>query len=255
MKMRFPLIAALALAVTIVACNDMPVAPDVNFELIDGYDRVEEVNRHVYGEFVFELEGTGGVTAILDGPGNWQGNLPRNAPSNANWCVDGVWFNPQGRKTAGAVDQPHPHCTQEGSETVYVILEPISAYYDQNPGGNIFLEFTTDGDQVKRVGSGRGMHTEGQGVLEAHAVLRDDPTQRVGVIRFDLGDYTGTDTQDLFNCTYSYDAEGEPDSGCLNHMISFDYTPNADGTGVGVATTGQQGFLWWKAATDYFRAN
>jgi hypothetical protein len=255
MKMRFPLIAALALAVTIAACNDMPVAPDVNFELVDLNERVAEdqVNARVWLSFAipFEVEVPGGGTGVLvpvaqqDGPAL---NFPGNQ-KNAGTCESGTWKNKNGKGIGGTNSDPHPHCTvyeEQGgtsTETVEVILEPISARYERVGGSPQWrLRFTNetgDNGAVKILANDDIL--QGSGEIVAWAVLKDDANNRVGKITFDLGQFDGE-----WDTSIDCEVSGDPDAdGCLRQEVAFSYTPEADGIGAAGEYTG--GFFWWES--------
>lgn len=266
MKMRFSFLAALALAVTLTACSDTLLAPDsANFELVDTGDRIDkdDVNARVYLSFAipFEIEipggGTGAIvpTAQADGPAL---NFPGPA-KNAGSCESGTWKNKNGSGMGGTEANPHPHCTiwiEEGGstfETIYVVLEPISAYYEVKNANQHLLHFADrpgDNGAVKILNNAGEL--EGNGEIVAWAVLQDDLDQRVGKITIDLSDLTGE--WDVMDCTISGDPSAD---GCLKTPVPFSYEPEAEEDGgIGIAGTYVEGFLWWEfvdAGTGWYR--
>lgn len=243
-------LAALALA----ACGDgsAPVtAPDgPNHELVDPGQRVAatDVNAWVYGTFSLTFGG-GDPGVIRSGPASFPGN-----PKNAGSCEDGLWINPQGKRTSGSLTRPHPHCVGESTQTVQVVLEPISVK-NGNPGqsDNEYLQFTADREdgQVKKVGGGgpNEPNTQGEGTLVAYAI--DASTigttkTRVGQFTIDLAQYSANQTNRFAeNCSLG-DVTAPR---CLNLVITADYEPLAVG-GVGTATNAVTGFLYWTPASQ-----
>lgn len=103
-------------------CDDPadPRSADPSFELVDPAQRTAALNAHVYGSFA--VAAGGGV--IRSGPANFPGK-PKSGPGT---CVDGLWYNPQGKATSGSLAKPHPHCFLPGA-AIEVVLEPITACY------------------------------------------------------------------------------------------------------------------------------
>jgi hypothetical protein len=152
MKMRIPLIAALAVIVSLAACSDMPSAysPDeLNL-------KAASPNTSVSGSFEIVEEGGTVVT-------------PRTLPvGGAGSCYTndagiGVWVQPG----TGAHNVGHSQCndieTTEGS-TVAVSFDVV-ANFVQPPSGNVQLNFTTcgytedeDGNWIQDCDASRYVH-------------------------------------------------------------------------------------------------
>jgi hypothetical protein len=270
MKKIIALPMAALLAAAMVACTDSNpagLAPEgPSFELIDKEQRVDadDVNAHVYGSFTlsFTVDGPGGIGPITSGPANFPGNA-----KNAGTCDNGLWINPQNKRTSGNLERPHPHCVgeTEGSVTVKVVLEPISAINDNIGAGNEFLQLADDrpkGD-VRVRGAGEGQTSEGRGIIEAYAIdastIGSNP-RRVGVLTIDLGQYTTEKTNYfLDDCSLTVD---ETYFRCLNKVIVADYRPLAGDDGVGdpfvfadwdedvQGAYPLTGFLYWAYSAD-----
>jgi hypothetical protein len=123
MHSRFPAPVTLIVATMFaIGCSESatdPRSPDPSFELVDPAQRTQQFNSHVYGSFAVAA---GGV--IRSGPANFPGK-PSSGPG---FCVDGLWYNAQGKATSGSLTKPHPHCFS-ASATIEVVLEPITACY------------------------------------------------------------------------------------------------------------------------------
>jgi hypothetical protein len=277
MRKIFALPLAAVVAAGFVACDSNPtaLAPEgPNFELFDKDQRVDkdDVNAHVYGSFVITFEGE---PAVLGG--GVGANFPGKGKSGSGTCgeadkpdLNGVWFNPQGRRTSGSPDNPHPHCVGTGGGSVEVVLEPISVENANVGEDDEFLRFTArDGqgvgfnyDGVRIQGSG-GRNTNAAGVIEAYAILAStlasgDPV-RVGILTIDLEQFK-LDGANLFADKCVLD-EAEYGPRCLNKVILADYAPWGDnGVGRIVNATDEEsddyeaisGFLFWSPATSPF---
>lgn len=234
------------------ACSDAgtvagPEGPQ--FELTNPDDRLaaEAVNAHVYGTFSITFEASGGTGAITSGPANFPGN-----PKNAGECDDGLWINARGKRTSGSLENPHPHCVGETSESVQVVLEPISAEYGTFGRGGQELVFSDD-EELRVHLTGGGDHMRGDGVVEAYAILAStlgDTNERVGILTFDLDQYHSNNTDYFADDCALDDSETAPQ--CLDLIISADYAPLSDPDGVGEATDDVQGFLYWSDASEPF---
>lgn len=277
-KLAFLPLTALAFT---AACDDTksPVAPEgANFELVDKDSRVltADINAHVYG--TFSLNFGGGATTVVGRTGD--GIIPGNQKVSGR-CEAGLWFNPQGKPTAGTYNKPHPHCVQTVSgQTIQVVLEPISVDWgNAGQSDNEFLRFTKEGAldangneiKVKYVGAGNcpprkaeagecridpnGDKTSGEGIIRAFAI--DAVTKaRVGTLTFNLADFTTT-SGNLFatECTVGAVTISSTNTTdllrCLPHVFSATYEPLAQG-GVGTTTNNVQGFLYWVSARTPF---
>jgi hypothetical protein len=269
--MKKPFLLPIAATVALIAaCSDTPTglapgAPDL--ELVDAGQRVKttKVNAHVYGTFSLTV-GDGEAKIVgRTGPAIFPGNS-----KNSGSCVEGLWYNPQGKPTSGSYTKPHPHCVEEVSgEMIQVVLEPISVEWKVvgNPG-NEFLIFGSDGGdaiEVKYVGGSNCPpnnknctpvpgHTKGEGIIRAYAIdastINTTP-KRVGILTIDLAGFDKPDGN-LFetDCTMN-EVTINGDTvliKCLPHEILADYEP----LGVGVSTTGVPGSLYWVKATTPF---
>lgn len=242
-----------ATAVVLAGCGttDAPMAVRTSAELYDATKRVavNDINARVYGTFAIEFGSEGGYEVILSGEANFPGK-PKGGPG---WCDNGLWINSQGKRTAGSLDHPHPHCvrTGDGTEAVTVVLEPISVRHNIAGGsGNENIEFAaTDADGlVSRVGGGGNPHTEAQGTIVAYAI--DIATnKRVGLLTIDLSQYAHA-SLNYFDSDCTID--GESYARCLNKVILADYAPLAGPDGVGEATADVSGFLYWTPASEPF---
>jgi hypothetical protein len=241
MKMRFPLIAALALAVTIVACNDMPVAPDVNFELVDETLRRATGNADVIATFSYTIPGKPGIRANEPGI-NSEGK-------EIGFCHEdgtGRWMNPSNRRWANAV--PHSHCLNEGADEKIISLEKItSQFVSQEQGGpgnrftvtDLFLSNSNDYFKVRWHGNSEQMTANG--IVEAIAV--DQHGNPFGKFVFNLADFSGTT-----NYFADYEATVEGAGVCvfgLSKTIDATYYAPDDDEGVNVPGT-----LYWETGED-----
>lgn len=257
---------AAIVAVGVVACADEPtgLAPQgPNYELVEIGTRVEkdDVNARVWLSFAipFEVEvegGTGEVIPVAQ-PDGAALNFPGNE-NNAGTCEGGTWKNKNGKGMGGTDTKPHPHCTiyvDAGGgtvETVYVVLEPISAEYVRQNANQWRLAFTNEGGDNGKVLVKNNEQLKGNGQILAWAVFQEDPDQRVGQISFDLGQFDDS-VWDNDVCEVS-DKDDLPATSCLAQLIDFSYQPigEADGgyglSGFGIADTYEAaGFLWWES--------
>jgi hypothetical protein len=238
--------------VLLSACSMEVVRETPSFELVDPAQRLDAslVNAHAYGSFVLTFDG--GATAILSGPANF----PGNPPGGPGTCDNGLWINSKGKRTAGSVSQPHPHCTATG-KAMEVVLEPISSSATTASreeacpvgGCNSFLIF----DDLKAGGlsvqykagiKGAPGSTVGTGTIDAYAIdaaTLNGANVRVGTITIDLTQYNSVDN--LFGTCDM----GDDQVLCLPLVVTATYKPLGAG-GVGTIQT-VNGFLWWAPAT------
>lgn len=250
-KLAFVSLAALVAYGTACDHADTVAGPEgPQLELTDADLRLDagDVNAHVYGTFAITFEGsTTGV--ITTGTANFPGN-----PKNAGECDDGLWINPRGKRTSGSLENPHPHCVGEGSETVQVVLEPISAMYSTfgQAGQRLDLADPSEEEQVAHL-TGGGDHSRGEGTVVAYAIdasTLGDTNDRVGTLTFEMDQYHANNTDYFAEDCDLGDSETAPR--CLDLIISADYAPLPDPDGVGEATDDVQGFLYWSDATEPF---
>jgi hypothetical protein len=244
---RVMLCALLALAVA--ACSERRSSPtSPSFELVDPTERIDadKVNAHVYGSFALDFTTQGGSTVITSGPANF----PGHPPAGPGTCVDGTWYNSQGKRTAGSLDKPHPHCVSTGDGTsITVVLEPISSDWgNRGQSSNEFLRLAADlaDGSVRRVGGGSATQTKGDGIIVGYAIdastLAGTP-KRVGTLTIDLNQLDD-DNVNLFDSDCSVDEAAR----CLPRIIGATYDPLPAPDGVGIHTESVQGFFWWKDA-------
>lgn len=263
-------IIAAALMLGLAACSDTSDTFAPQMELVDPTKRVadDDVNAWVYGSFSITFEGAASVLG-----GGAQANFPGN-PKNAGTCGTvgggdtGVWYNPQGKRTAGSETKPHPHCVGNGGGTVTVVLEPISVHNGGTAGtANEFLQFALEDEDGRAHVTGSNQQpdkqgTQAQGILVAYAIdasTLGTTNKRVGILTIDLGQYDslGSGSVNYFETGCTIDGvSGSPR--CLNKIIQADYEPLPAPDGVGHAIDSSTalepitGFLYWSSAETPF---
>jgi hypothetical protein len=262
MRKLFAVPVAMLAAAGLAACSESPTESFTpQFELVDPSQRiaVADVNAHVYGSFALSFDVTtgssGGWGVIRSGPANFPGN-----PKNAGMCDDGLWINPQGKRTSGSMDKPHPHCVGETegdleTTTVHVVLEPISAEFttsEDRTSGQTWQRELKLGSGLGAKVAGNGVKTEAAGSVEAFAINASTlgtTNVRVGILTFDLAQFASEVTNYFdTDCTIA-DVDDAPR--CLDLVITATYAPLAVG-GVGVVNNNVTGFLYWSPATSPF---
>jgi hypothetical protein len=266
--------AALLPCVLVLACSpETPTTPttspssELAFELTDIGNRIspEFVNAHVHGSFALPL-GSATPTVITTGPANF----PGHPPAGPGTCDNGTWINQQGKRTAGTLDYPHPHCLTPPT-VIEVVLEPISACYSRfaHPTGPCAVYAPSDPDLspdkhalsfsdtwILGQRGDQTLFTRGfTGPLTAYAIdasTLGGANRRVGTLSIDIQqqyNFNSAPGSSLFqgDCLLD-DVTGIP---CLNQVIFVDYTPLETG-GVGVPTTGVPGFLYFVPADAPF---
>jgi hypothetical protein len=251
MKKIFALPLAAVVAAGFVACDtdSTLLAPEgPNRELVNEDLRIDakDVNAWVYGSFSITFEGQPGVLG-----GGVEANFPGKGKSGSGTCGeendegvnDGVWYNPQGRRTSGSASAPHPHCVGSGGGSVSVVLEPISVYNGgtfgtaseylqfarENPDGRVHIT-GSDGQPDKQ-------GTQAQGVIRAYAILAETlgaENTRVGILTIDLEQYksTGSSSVNYFTTGCNMGLPNTADLPCLDKVIRANYEPwgpNAEG--------------------------
>jgi len=222
----------------------------------------------MYGSFVTTAGNPGGV--IVKGPAHFPGHPPAGPGS----CDNGLWVNAQGKRTAGSLDMPHPHCFQP-SEGIQVVLEPISVCHTGlpkcalesmlglDPAGQkttgVFLVdhrssitrltgttiFAKDG--VTPVGgSTTGFAEWIVGYAIDAATIAGTP-RRVGWMVIDLSQF-GSKEANYLDATCTLD-DGL-DAPCINLVISADYKPFPPEEGGAGSPGTANGFLWFTPATS-----
>jgi hypothetical protein len=245
-------------------------ADDLANEVVDVGTRVDPraVNAHVYGSF--RVDGGGGTPGVITGgPANFPGS-PSSGPGT---CVDGQWYNSQGKATSGSLVRPHPHCIRPAA-AMEVVLEPLSACFSGFPGNTIpcpavvadknytsltaFLGGGTSSFAVQgfepRIPGTVMPKSDGAGSVTAYAIdatTLGTTNRRVGTLTFDLAQYNSTTENYL-----PADADGNPTctvdpaqaSPCLNKVISAVYNPLPAPDGLGPTDFTVAGYLWLRQA-------
>jgi hypothetical protein len=287
MVVALPLAALLAAGLVACDSNSSPLAPpDPDKELIDPERRVgtdnlgeNETLVHVYGNFSIVF---GGQRDILGG-GEEAVFFPGKGKSGSGWCgvegkpeLNGLWINPQGRRTSGSPDKPHPHCVR-GDEGVEIILEPITAIHvvvEEEALDEMLILGAPRGaggggaaDEVYLHGTGRygdTPNTKGRGTIEAWAIvastINDAEPRRVGKLTINLAAEYEVAGLNVFADACVLDATIDYVR-CLNHVIIADYEPYGDdpeGTAI-ISTTMEDGderqitgMLYWAPAESAF---
>jgi hypothetical protein len=263
MKTSIKFVPLVVFAAVVAGCADStsPVAPGAALpELVDGTKRVnaDQVNARVFGTFAIQV-GTASLEVITSGPANFPGT-PKDGPGT---CVDGRWFNSQGKGTSGSLTKPHPHCLRS-SVPVTIVLEPISARYSDP--GNGQEQYSMDLAQGGGDGSAAYIYethpvsgdvqkdqTVGKGVVQAYAIdasTLGTTNRRVGILTIDMTQFNNH-PGDLFSETCEVAAAVR----CLDYVLTASYAPLASPDGLGVAQPSVLGFLYWTAAESPFNYN
>jgi len=259
----------LALACGVAACTDrVPTAPgSPGLELTDPAIRMQAdaVNGHIYGSFRVGA-GSGGSTVISSGAANF----PGHPPAGPGTCVNGLWYNPQGRPTSGSLSRPHPHCIQPAA-AIEVVLEPISICYTGfasaicatravKGGVTTALLFTGSlaGDQAADLigftsTSTLPSTTEPTGTLTAYAIdaaTLGTTNRRVGVLTVDLAQYASSEANLIdTNASDGCSLDATIMAPCLNRVITAIYNPLPAPDGIGPVDQAVEGFLWISPAS------
>jgi hypothetical protein len=262
--------AAVLACVLVLACTENSVTPpDPSFELVDIGSRLDpsQVNAHAYGSF--RVDGGKGTAAVItSGPANFPGK-PKSGPGT---CVDGLWYNSNGKPTSGSLTKPHPHCIRSAA-AIEVVLEPISVCYNgfpepavacKRPANTRFFTHTAVNFDVlgARVTGFAPTSASGvpktEGLLSITAYAIDATTlgttnHRVGTLTIDLTQYNSPEANYLAldengNPTCSVDpAQPSP---CINKVISAKYNPLPPPNGLGPTDFSVSGFLWLTPASS-----
>jgi hypothetical protein len=227
------------------------------------------VNAHAYGSFRVGV-GAGGSTVITSGPANFPGHPPAGPGS----CVDGRWYNPQGKPTSGTLTRPHPHCLK-AAPSIEVVLEPISVCFSSSlaaasckkkavKGYSVgFAVFgLSDDESTDAVVEGwqpldpsntaTPPLTIGSGTVTAYAIdasTLGTTNRRVGTLTLDLTAFD-SDAENLL------DADGSDGCSidatiiapCFNRVITARYNPLPAPDGIGPTDYAVEGFLWFTPA-------
>jgi hypothetical protein len=257
----------------LTACGERPSDPSApSLELTNPARRMPStaINAHAYGSFRVGV-GAGGSTIITSGPANFPGHPPAGPGS----CVDGRWFNPQGKPTTGSLTKPHPHCIQPAA-AIEVVLEPIStcfagpliktatcakkavkgytvafAWLGESDDGteDAIVEGWQPSDPANALTPPR---TVGSGTITGYAIdaaTLGTTNTRVGTLTLNLLDYN-SESLNLM------DADGTDGcvldatilAPCLNRVISARYNPLPAPAGIGPTDFAVEGFLWFTPA-------
>ena len=241
------------------------------FELYATGDRLDPsyVNAHVYGSFRISAAVEGPASVILSGPANFPGH-PAAGPGT---CENGTWINANGRRTAGTIERPHPHCLQS-SATMEVVLEPISACYT---AFNMPLQADCLGS-IKGFSSGLrfgtqivdgapamlgliGVNSKTLGVpsftkplgtsLTGYAIdasTLGTTNRRVGTLTIDMLEFSSSGTNILpANALEDCSMDASLSYPCIDRVVVATYNPLPEPAGVGIADTVVEGFLWMAA--------
>jgi hypothetical protein len=255
--MKKVLIPTIALLIGAAACSDelslmAPAGPQ--FELTDPYAIVSRVDAMVSGSFSIPVYDTPA------GGGNPSGRVADNrthVPDHARGeCEDGVWYNPQGRKTSGSSERPHPHCvgliTEPGDPVLVrtIILEPISVKINSSTSNNnyqvYFAESIKIGEESVDTLKVQQRHTQndvvGVGTMEAWAV---DMATDVKVGRVTINLSTQYTQNGLLVALPADCGDFGVFSKCFNKTVVFAYTPEPGVQDAGTAGN-VSGVLFWK---------
>ncbi len=265
LTLAIPLTLALACAEPTVA----PQAPQLELTNPDHRATATSVNAHAYGSFRVGV-GAGGATVITSGPANFPGHPPAGPGS----CVNGLWYNPQGKPTSGTLVKPHPHCLKP-APSIEVVLEPISVCFSlMSPAGckkkavkSYTVGFAVFG--VSDDGSTEAVIegwtpldpsnaetpplTVGSGTITAYAIdasTLGTTNKRVGTLTLDLTAFN-SGSENLL------DAEGSDGCSidatilapCFNRVITAQYNPLPAPDGIGPTDFAVEGFLWFTPAS------
>ena len=248
------------------ASSEVRSADGIANEMVDVGSRMDPrmVNAHAYGSF--RVDGGGSTPAVItSGTANFPG-APKSGPGT---CVDGLWYNSQGKATSGNLSKPHPHCIKP-SAAIEVVMEPLSACFgafasgilpcpakaaDKNYNisltffGNSTSDFIVRGFEPRTVGTVLPK-SDGVGTITAYAIdatTLGSGNRRVGTLTFDLAQYNSATENYL-----PVDADGNPTctvdpaqaSPCLNKVISATYNPLPAPDGLGPTDLTVAGYLW-----------
>jgi hypothetical protein len=270
LKYPAPLLLALA------ACGEAAVPTDPGrpaAEIVDVGRRVlaADVNAHTYGSFAVTFGG-GGPGVITSGPANF----PGHPPAGPGTCEDGLWINAKGKRTAGSLDHPHPHCISDNT-AMQVVLEPISSCYtgfeavktvcrrtntdplnvdtflfleDENAGGGVVFGHTS----FDKLGNPLSQYSGGKYTVVGYAIdasTLGTTNRRVGTLTIPLGQYINArvnyfDTNGADGCVMDASLLYP----CLNLVVTASYEPLPAPDGVGVTQPSVPGFLWIAAASE-----
>jgi hypothetical protein len=274
--MRLCTALAAASVFALLGCTDAPTTADPpSLELTDAGQRWDAttVNSHVYGSFRIDIPG--GATVITGGPANF----PGHPPAGPGTCDNGLWVNAQGKRTAGTLARPHPHCIGATS-ALEVVLEPISSCYsgystDLHPCGfrfgekapEAFATTRTEGLGISDAGDGIDLVGEtttysngtpprsdmfGFGVVSGYAIdasTLGTTNRRVGTLTFDLDQLTSSQANYLdFDGSDGCTMDATILAPCLDLIILAEYAPLPAPAGAGTAQT-VPGFLWISPAS------
>jgi hypothetical protein len=261
----------LALACGVAACSDRtPTAPGApGLELTDPGIRIDAgaVNGHVYGSFRVGA-GSGSATVITSGPANFPGHPPAGPGS----CVNGLWYNPQGKPTSGSQSRPHPHCIQPAA-AIELVLEPISvcltsftpvkcgvkAAKGGVAAGLLFTNALAGDQEADLIGFAssdptvQSDRTDPTGVLTAYAIdaaTLGTTNHRVGTLTIDLAQYASTEVNYLdLDTSDGCAMDATIVAPCLNRVIRAVYNPLPAPDGLGPTDLAVEGFLWISPAS------
>jgi hypothetical protein len=267
--------AALLPCVLVLACSpDAPTPTALDpvdhtaHEVVPVEDRLspDNINAHAYGSFRVD-GGTGTPAVITSGPANFPGK-PKGGPGT---CVNGLWYNSNGKPTSGSLTKPHPHCIRPAA-AIELVLEPISACYTgfENPAipckgaadnkGFSFMTATFDNRSAKVTGAqsktADPSNTVGVFTMTAYAIdatTLGTTNKRVGTLTIDLTQYTSAEEN-----FFKFDEDGNPicsvdpaqPSPCINKVISAKYNPLPPPNGLGPTDFSVSGFLWVTPASS-----
>ena len=256
-----------------LACTDTVAPPSQPaLEIVNTGDRLDAglVNAHAYGSF--RVDGGGGTPPVIaSGPANFPG-APK---AGAGTCLNGLWYNSQGKPTTGSTTKPHPHCIRPAA-AIEVVLEPISACFTLFPdavcpdeadksylrkkvlfGAASILGF------LPKTGSALPPKTTAEGLITAYAIdatTLGTTNKRVGTVTFNFADYN-SDTENYLGFALDEAGDGfvftcsvDPvnTSPCLNKVISATYNPLPAPDGIGPTDFSVSGYLWLTPAGSPF---
>jgi hypothetical protein len=291
MHSRFSAQIALTLAtVFAIGCSDSATDPrsaDPSFELVDPTERTLQFNSHVYGSFAVAASTGGGV--ILKGPANFPGkpasgpgtcvqglwyNAQEKPTSGSLEKPHPHCFNPV--TTIEVVLEPITSCytgvqevaTQPPAEEVPKEAETAPPAAEETkspcpkPGGvpgaeHTVLSLSASGILnplfVEAVDFKEPLvddKTRGRGVVIGYAM--DAATkQRVGTLRFDLGQYSGSIAHLHLLGQAGCDIGDQIESPCLDKVITAVYNPlKPELGGIGPVDAAVEGFLWVTPASS-----
>jgi hypothetical protein len=209
MKMRFPLIAALAVIVSLAACSDMPTAfaPDeVNL-------KAAQPSTAVGASFTIGEAGSGWQ--------NWDDapRIPRNWAADGQCTEDGTYTgtNPGGQFVTEPLDEK---CGEPiNGEAVTLTLSGIIANFVQPRSGNLQLNFTVCGyaEEIDpETGEGNGVWVEDCDADKyVHFQRPQDVSRGVGAVVGVVGDdvqwivFLSSSSTNRDGNAFSFDAESQ----------------------------------------------